>query len=243
MILRTGRARALRSIETKTTGTDMVTDIDRASEKLIVGRLADARPDDGVLGEEGSTRPSKTGVEWVIDPVDGTTNYLYGFPSFAVSIAARRDGATIAGAVHDPTHDETFVAARGHGATINGEPLTMGEGPPLASALVSTGFAYRPDRRGVQASLLPYVLPRVRDIRRTGAASLDLCWVALGRVDAYFEWGLAPWDWAAASLVVEEAGGRVIELPGGTVVAAAPRLAEALVELLAEAGLDETLLA
>ena len=223
------------AVETKSSSTDMVSEVDRASEALIARRLRELRPADGMLAEEGTTSASTSGVEWVADPLDGTTNYLYGFPSFAVSLAARIDGVVVAGAVHDPVHDETFAAARGSGASCNGARLAVVGAPTLAGALVGTGFAYDSDRRGVQARLLPTVLPAVRDIRRAGAASLDLCWTAAGRLDAYYEWGLAPWDWAAGALIAEEAGCRVGRLDDTTIVAAPPHLFDELVALLERA--------
>ena len=231
-LLTDGLQRTRTAVETKTTGTDMVTEIDRASEALIAKLLADYRPGDGLLAEEGTANASSTGVEWIADPLDGTTNYLYGFPAFGISLAARLDGNVIAAAVHDPTHGETFVAAKGHGARCNGDLLRVGGPPSLATALVGTGFAYDAARRAIQARLLPRVLPRVRDIRRAGAAALDLGWVGLGRLDAYYEWGLAPWDWAGGSLVAEEAGAITGRLRDDTLVAAPPQLFDALVELL-----------
>jgi myo-inositol-1(or 4)-monophosphatase len=231
-LLMSGLDRARTTVETKTTGTDMVTEIDRASESLIARLLAEHRPGDGLLAEEGTASASTTGVEWVVDPLDGTTNYLYGFPAFASSLAARVDGTVVAAAVHDPTHRETFIAARGHGSSCNGRPLRVVGPPTLATALLGTGFAYDPARRAVQAELLPRVLPSVRDIRRAGAAALDLCWVGLGRLDAYYEWGLAPWDWAGGSLVAEEAGAVTGRLRDDTLIAAPPQLFDALVALL-----------
>lgn len=231
-LLREALHRTRTTVETKSTGTDMVTEIDRASEALIARLLQEARPGDGMLGEEGTATASTTGVRWIADPLDGTTNYLYGFPAFGVSIAAEVDGRVVAGAVHDPIHGETFVASLGAGATCNGRALAVGGPSSLSTALVGTGFSYDRDRRRWQASLLPRVLPAVRDIRRAGAAALDLCWVALGRLDAYYEWGLAPWDWAAGSFIAREAGARTGELTDGTQIAAPPHLYDDLVALL-----------
>jgi len=233
-VLRDGQRRTRTTVETKSTGTDMVTEIDRASEALIGRLLRDARPGDGLLAEEGTARESTTGVRWIADPLDGTTNYLYGFPAFGVSIAAELDGLVVAGAVHDPTHDETFSAALGAGAACNDIAMRIVGPPTLATALIGTGFSYDRERRREQAMVLPRVLPNVRDIRRAGAAALDLCWVGLGRLDAYYEWGLAPWDWAAGSLIASEAGARVGRLPDDTVVAAPPHLFDELVELLGD---------
>ena len=215
---------------TKTSATDMVTDMDRASEDLVVERLARARPDDGILAEEGAGREGTSGVRWVIDPLDGTINYLYGNPNFGVSIAAEIDGAGKVGVVFDPARDELFTAVAGRGAHLNGDAIAVSGGDELAQALVATGFSYRPERRADQARVLTAVLPAVRDIRRSGAATLDLCWVACGRVDAYFERGLQPWDLAAGAVVATEAGARVEGLDGpvpgsGSVLAATPALA------------------
>ncbi len=237
-----GRARTM--VATKSSGTDMVTEVDRASEALIVERLLAARPDDGVLGEEGAEQAGTSGVTWVIDPLDGTTNYLYGYPGFSVSIAAVAEGRTVAGVVVDPIHRETFTAVAGGGAWCNGERLA-GPGPaPLAETLLGTGFSYDPDRRARQGAVLAQVLPHVRDVRRGGAAAVDQCWVGRGRLDAFFERGLAPWDLAAGALVAAEAGARVGDLDGGTagghgVLVAHPERFDELAGLLREAGARE----
>jgi myo-inositol-1(or 4)-monophosphatase len=236
-----GMASLRSEVDTKTSATDMVTDMDRASESLLVEGLARARPDDAVLAEEGASRSGSSGVRWVIDPLDGTTNYLYGHPSFAVSIAAEVDGRPVVGVVADPSRNELFTAVAGGGAHRDGEPIHVTDGDQLSSALVATGFSYLPERRATQAAVLSTVLPAVRDVRRCGAASLDLCWVGCGRVDAYYEAGLQPWDLAAGLVVATEAGARVEGLEGpvpesGSVVAAAPALLEPLRELLRQAG-------
>lgn len=232
-------------VETKSSGTDMVTEMDRAAERLIVDALLAARPDDGIVGEEGTDRAGSSGVRWIVDPLDGTTNYLYRQAGFAVSIAAEVDGpdgsTVVAGCVHDPLHGDVFAAALGHGATRNGTPVRASTVTDLDRALVATGFSYDPARRGRQAAVLTTLLPRVRDIRRLGAASVDLCSVACGRVDAYYEKGLAPWDHAAGSLVAAEAGARVGDLDGGApsgafTLAAPVALFEPLRDLLAGAG-------
>jgi myo-inositol-1(or 4)-monophosphatase len=173
---------------------------------------------------------------WVIDPLDGTTNYLYGYPAWAVSVALEDADGRLAGVVFDPVADELFAAARGRGATLNDEPIRVREiAPTLERALVATGFGYDPDRRAMQADVLLRVLPKVRDIRRGGAAAIDLAWVAAGRVDAYYERGPQRWDWAAGRLHVEEAGGTVLDLPGEPhgVLAASHALAGPLYELVA----------
>lgn len=230
-----GQARA--RIDTKTSSTDMVSEVDRQAEAAVTGILTDRRPADAVLGEEGTSREGTTGVRWVVDPLDGTTNYLFGIPAFSVSIAAEVDGEPVVGVVVDPSRDETWAAIRGRGARRNGQPARVATGrSTLETALVGTGFGYRAERRQEQARVAATVLPRVRDIRRFGSAALDLCWVAGGRLDAYYEWGLNPWDLRAGQLICSEAGGRVGVLPGRTVVASVPDLHEPLVALLTEAG-------
>lgn len=221
----------------KSSSTDMVSAADRDAEALIRRGLREARPDDGLLGEEGSHRESGSGRRWVVDPLDGTTNFLYGLPQWAVSIALEGE----VGVVYDPVRDELFAAQRGSGAALNGEVLRLGAPPSLSTALVATGFGYDAERRGKQGAVIGRVLPRVRDLRRAGAAALDLCWLAAGRVDAYYERGLNAWDWAAARIVVAEAGGAVADLerePHG-LAAAHPDLLPQLLELLedAEAGI------
>jgi myo-inositol-1(or 4)-monophosphatase len=234
------------AVDTKSTGTDMVTEMDQGSERLIVEGILSARPDDGILGEEGAAVAGTSGVRWIIDPLDGTTNYLYGHPGFAVSIAAEVGGETQVGVVRDVVHRDEFTATRGGGAARNGVPLHRLGAPPPAMALVATGFSYQPGVRARQAEVLVDLLPRVRDIRRMGAAAVDLCSVACGRVDAYYEFGLAPWDLAAGSLVATEAGCVVAELDGeplpsssSTVVVAPAPLFEPFRALLLAAGAGE----
>jgi len=222
---------------TKSSATDIVTVMDQRAERAIVDRITAARPDDGFLGEEGAAVDGTSGVTWVIDPIDGTVNYLYEIPSYAVSVAARVGDQVVAGAVVNPVSGETWSALRGEGAWLDGRPVRVNAAPPLELALVATGFGYAARRRGRQAEILRTVLPRVRDVRRAGAASLDLCALASGRVDAYYEQGLKPWDLAAGGLVAEEAGAVVGGLRGGPagealVVAAPVGLFEPLVELL-----------
>jgi myo-inositol-1(or 4)-monophosphatase len=230
-----GRERIL--VETKSSRTDMVTEMDRASEQLIVRELLTARPDDGIVGEEGSARTGTSGVRWLVDPIDGTTNYLYGFPGWSVSIAAEDDEGVVAGVVVDPSHRDVFSAARGGGARRNGEPIRCSAQTVLAETLVGTGFNYQADQRRRQAEVLVTLLPQVRDIRRMGSASVDLCSVACGRVDAYYERGVSWWDIAAGSLIAAEAGAVVSSLDGGpvtgdSVMALAPGVAASLSELL-----------
>ena len=227
--------------DTKSSPTDVVTAADRASEALLVEGIRAARPGDGILGEEGASDDGTTGVRWVVDPVDGTVNYLYGLPQWAVSIGVEVEGTTQVGVVHDPAKGETWTAVRGSGARLNGTPLRCTAATDLSQALVATGFGYDARRRAAQAALLPTLLPAVRDVRRMGAGALDLCAVAAGRVDAYYEQGLSPWDMSAGLLIATEAGARVGGLSGrepsyDLVLAAAPGVFDALHDLLA--GLD-----
>ena len=225
-------------VDTKSSATDMVSDADRAAEELLTGLLRRERPDDGVLGEEGASEGGASGRRWVIDPLDGTTNYLYRYRAWGVSVALEdASGDGLVGVVRDPLNSETFAAVRGGGASLNGSPIEVSGKTDLATALVATGFGYDADVRRGQAELLLRVLPRVRDVRRAGAAALDLCHVAAGRLDGYFERGIHHWDYAAGALIVAEAGGRVLALEGGRfgLAAGAPGLVEELVELTREA--------
>jgi len=223
------------AVATKSTKTDLVTQYDRQAEALIVERLLTARPDDAVLGEEGSARPGTSGVRWVVDPLDGTTNFVYGFPAFAVSIAAEVEGEVVAAVVSDVVRGEQFAASLGGGTHLDGRPVRASDKADLATALVGTGFSYRAEVRGQQAAVLPLVLPHVRDVRRAGSAALDLCWAACGRLDAFWERGLAPWDRAAGMFLAREAGA-VVEDVDGTVLAAAPGIHEPFRALLDRAG-------
>ncbi|HEY6532592.1 MAG TPA: inositol monophosphatase family protein [Acidimicrobiales bacterium] len=236
-----GLQRARTTVDTKTTGTDMVTEMDRASERLLVDGILAVRPDDGVLGEEGTDHAGTSGVRWVLDPLDGTTNYLYGHAGFAVSIGVQVEGRSVAGVVHDPLHGDVFTATLGGGAHRNGRLIGVSEEDELGRALVATGFSYVPSRRRRQAAVLERVIPHVRDIRRMGAAAVDLCSVACGRVDAYYERGLHPWDHAAGALVAREAGALVGHLDGSEetedfILCAPPALWQPLQDLLAEVG-------
>jgi myo-inositol-1(or 4)-monophosphatase len=233
-------------VSTKSSGTDMVSEMDRASEALIVKGILRERPDDAILGEETGGRDGSSGVRWVIDPLDGTTNYLYRHPTWSVSIGVEVDGEAHVGVVAAPGHHEVFTAVRGQGARLNGAPIAVTDEAELASALVGTGFGYLASRRAAQAELLPDLLPKVRDIRRNGVASLDLCWVACGRLDAYFEAGGQPWDVAAGLLIATEAGARASGLDGGpvapeSVMVAAPGVAAELFDLLVRLGASEPL--
>jgi myo-inositol-1(or 4)-monophosphatase len=198
----------------KTTATDLVSDADRDSEKLIRDTLARERPDDGLLAEEGTSEAGESGRRWVFDPLDGTVSYLYGYPHWCVSVALEDTQGPAVGVVYDPMRHELFAAERDAGATLGGRSIRVREAPPLAEALVATGFGYDATWRAEQAEVVRRLLPAVRDIRRAGSAALDLAWLAAGRLDAYYERGLSAWDWAAGSLLVREAGGAVEELAG-----------------------------
>ena len=233
------------AVTTKSSATDLVTATDQAVEALIAERLLGARPHDGILGEEGASVEGTSGVTWVVDPIDGTTNFSYGYPAFCTSIAAELDGHVVVGVVHDPVRGQTFSARLGGGAFLDGRPATVRPaGPPLAHALLGTGFGYDAGRRAAQGEVLARVVPHVRDIRRAGSAALDLCTVGCGRLDAYYERGLQHWDHAAGGLVAAEAGAWVGTLEGGpldserTVVAARRDLVEPLLALLRDAGAD-----
>lgn len=197
-------------VVSKSSQTDPVTQADHASEDLIARRLLSARPDDGLLGEEDAdNRRGTSGVRWVVDPLDATVNFTYRLPHWCVSIAAEDDEGPLVGVVHDPLRNEVFAAHRGGGTTLNGERVRVTEVDDLAHTLVATGFAYDPDVRADQGDDAADLLRHVRDLRRAGSAALDLAYVACGRVDAYVEFALAPWDWAAGRLLVAEAGGVV----------------------------------
>lgn len=243
-LLLEGLTRGALDMTTKSSSTDLVTEIDRAAEELIVSGIRRSRPHDGLLGEEGAAHAGTSGVRWIIDPIDGTTNFVYGHPGFAVSIAVEVDGEVAAGVVTVPLHEDVFTAIRGRGSFRNGARLHAEAPSELASALVATGFAYDPVRRGRQGAVLAALLPEVRDVRRMGAASVDLCSVACGRVDAYYERGLQTWDHAAGALVASEAGARVADLDGNPpssslLLAAAPGLWDTLATRLEALGARE----
>ncbi|MGK2957028.1 MAG: inositol monophosphatase family protein [Acidimicrobiales bacterium] len=240
-LLLEGLGQVRTGIGTKTSSTDMVSEVDRASEKLIVGGIQVARPQDAILGEEGTNQEGTTGVRWIIDPLDGTTNYLYGLPSFAVSIGVEINGVAEVGVVLDPFHDETFVARRGSGATRNDQSISCNNTSELSNALVGTGFGYDPARRKQQGAMVAQLLANVRDIRRVGASAIDLCWVACGRLDAYFERGSQPWDHAAGLLIAAEAGATTLwdeigSPSGDLIVASAPTIFKSLLEYVQPEG-------
>jgi len=224
-------------IATKSTPTDLVSEADVAAERLIRERIHAARPDDALLGEEGSDVEGSSGLRWVVDPLDGTVNFLFGIPQWCVSIAVDDDGGTLAGVVYDAMRDELWAATNDGPATMNGETIQAPERDDLATAMVATGFGYQPDVRRVQADVVARLLPQVRDVRRLGSAALDLTWTAAGRYDAYFERGLNAWDLAAGELVCARAGLAVVPLPpappsGPGVLVAPAALAAVLAPLL-----------
>jgi len=237
------RSQGVEVAASKSSTEDIVTFADRETEALIRSRLAELRPDDGFFGEESGAEAGTSGLTWVVDPIDGTVNFLYGIPHYAVSIAVVEGDPdpltwrSLAGAVVNPASGETFTGVQGGGAFLDGSPIRVGAAEELSQALVGTGFSYLADIRTEQAEALGGLLHRVRDIRRMGAASLDLCAVACGRLDAYFERRLSPWDHAAGALVAREAGARVTGLDGAPpssefVLAAEPLLAASLEQLL-----------
>lgn len=254
-LIRAGRDRVENGgdlvVSAKSTPTDVVTEQDRASEAFLVGELRRRRPGDAILGEEGGSYQESgsyepDAVRWLVDPIDGTVNYLYGIPQYAVSVAAEVGGAVVAGAVHNPVSGETFRATAGGGAWLAApgradRRLAVSGCAELPLALLGTGFSYDAADRAAQARIAAEVLPRVRDIRRLGAASLDLCFLAAGRVDAYYEHRLNPWDYAAGGLVAAEAGALVTGLYGRAAgphlyAAAGPGLAAAFFALLESLG-------
>jgi myo-inositol-1(or 4)-monophosphatase len=237
------RAGRVQVAATKSSSTDVVTEMDRLAEELIRGRISAVRPSDAILGEEGGQTGDTGGapVRWVIDPLDGTVNYLYGLPGWAVSIAAEVAGEIVAGVVAVPTRNEMFSAVRGQGARLWSDGtrtvLHCRPGVPLDQALVATGFGYRAARRKVQGHVVAALLPRIRDIRRAGVASVDLCSLAAGQLDGYYERGLNYWDYAAGALIAGEAGAVVGGLrgapaSGSMLVAAGPELFGPLTEAL-----------
>ena len=234
------------AVRTKSSPTDPVTVVDTETERLLRDRLAQLRPNDPVLGEEGGGPAvglvPAGAVTWVLDPIDGTVNFVYGIPAYGVSVAAQVDGVSVAGAVADVVSGEVYTAALGQGAKVEGptgqKALRCNTVDGLSMALLGTGFGYAPGRRATQAALLAQLMPEVRDVRRIGSAALDLCMVAAGRLDVYYEHGLNLWDWAAGALIAAEAGAQVLlpTEPAGPLVAAPPGIAEEFHAALARAG-------
>jgi myo-inositol-1(or 4)-monophosphatase len=227
------------AISAKSTPTDLVSEADVATERLIRARLEAARPDDAILGEEGDDRAGTSGLRWVVDPLDGTVNFLFGIPQWCVSVACEDDHGTLAGVVYDPMREETWAATRDGDATLNGTPVRSPGRGELATALVATGFGYAADVRESQAQVVARLLPLVRDVRRLGAAALDLAWAAAGRVDAYYERGVKHWDVAAGALICARAGLAVHELPPAPpadsgLLVAPPAIADELLALVTD---------
>jgi myo-inositol-1(or 4)-monophosphatase len=193
-------------VTAKSSPTDLVSEADHAAERLIRDRLAAARPGDGFLGEEGGNATGSSGLRWVVDPLDGTINFLFGIPQWAVSIACEDETGALVGVVYDPLRDELFSAERDGSPTLDGRPITASTKADMATAMVGTGFGYDAEVRRAQAAIAARLLPEVRDLRRFGAAAIDLAWTACGRLDAYYEHGLNAWDLAAGGLICRQAG-------------------------------------
>jgi myo-inositol-1(or 4)-monophosphatase len=224
-------------VDRKSSATDMVSDADREAEQWIRDRLRRERPGDSILGEERGETSGTGGLLWVVDPLDGTTNYLYRHPTWSVSIACEDDEGARVAVVHHPVAGETFTAVRGGGAMLNRAPIRVSDASDLSRSLIGTGFGYRAAVRAEQARALVDILPDVRDVRRAGSAAIDLCWVACGRLDGYYELGVQRWDTAAGVLIAGEAGATVSRLePAGSadggVLAAAPGIHDALIGLV-----------
>jgi myo-inositol-1(or 4)-monophosphatase len=209
----------------KSSATDPVSEADKASERLITAALLQARPDDGLLGEEGADRPGTSGIRWVVDPLDGTVNFLYGIAAWSVSIACEDPDGALVGVVHQPVTGAVYSAVRGEGAFTDGRRLRVNDPVELSKALIATGFSYDAEDRRRQSAALALLLPQVRDVRRIGSAALDLCMVAAGAVDAYYEDTTSIWDWCAGALIAAEAGAVVRPLSNG-LLAAGPALVD-----------------
>ena len=220
-------------VSSKSSPTDLVSDADRDAEKLLIELISSERPDDGFVTEESEGRPSQSGIDWILDPLDGTVNFLFRIPWWCVSVAARDETGMVAGAIYQPNLDEMFSAARGKGAFLKGSSIQVSDRDTIDRAMIGTGFSYDPRRRFEQAAIVARVVPRARDIRRFGSAALDLAHVACGRLDGFYEGPLEEWDKAAGLLLVTEAGGVVTELPAdGQVIASGPKIHDALVALV-----------
>jgi myo-inositol-1(or 4)-monophosphatase len=239
------RPDAAAAVRAKSTPTDPVTVVDTETERLLRDRLAELRPGEHILGEEeGGSTGGGEGLTWVLDPIDGTVNFVYGIDNYAVSVAVQRDGSSLAGAVANVPTATLYSAALGHGARVQRDglttPLRSSAAVDLSMSLVGTGFSYAPEQRVRQAEILTRLVPAVRDVRRMGSAALDLCMVAAGALDAYYEDGVHVWDWAAGALIAAEAGASLVLPPAdggaGQIVAAAPGIADALIDALRRSG-------
>lgn len=238
-----GRRAGRVSATTKSSPTDMVTEFDRASEAMIVAGLTNERPHDAIVGEEGASRPGTSGLTWHIDPIDGTSNFYFDLPMWAVSIGVADAEGPLAGAVYAPALGEMWRGARGCGATMNGTPIRARDNEVLADAMVCTGYSYRVSERPAHARRVARLVTEVRDVRRFGAAAVDICLVATGRLDAYFEEHLHSWDLVAAQVIATESGAVVTDYAGAPVTPAQVLVASAaihgaVVDLLARAGRD-----
>lgn len=237
------------NIGTKSSGSDLVSEMDQGAETLIVDLITTSRAGDSILGEEGSNRIGDSGVRWIIDPLDGTVNYLFGIPLWGVSIAVEVDGIVQLGVITIPETNKSYVGIAGVGSFCvtneRVEELQVRRGSQVKNALIATGFGYSSVRRGLQAEIVATVLPQIADIRRSGCAVVDLCWLASGFIDGYFEIGLNPWDYSAGALIVALAGGRV-EAPidndlGKLLISSTPEIFDEFEELLNAAGAHELL--
>jgi myo-inositol-1(or 4)-monophosphatase len=233
-------------VDTKSSPTDSVTVMDRTAEAMIISLLLGERPDDGLIGEEGGERTGTSGVRWIVDPLDGTVNYLFGLPMWGVSIAAEVEGEVVVGVVATPEFAESYVAVRGRGAwlVVDGSAtrLAVRDCDALSDALVTTGFGYSAQMRHRQSDIVTGLIRDIRDVRRLGAAVIDFCWLARGRLDAYYEKGLHSWDYAAGALIAAEAGAVVTGLHDDDlsdfIVAAVPGIASGMRRALAEVEAD-----
>lgn len=228
-------------VSSKSSPTDLVSDADRDAEELLIELISSERPDDGFVTEESEGRASESGVDWILDPLDGTVNFLFRIPWWCVSVAARDETGVVAGAIYQPNLDEMFSAARGDGAFLNGAPMKVSDRDRIDRALIGTGFSYVPEARAEQAQIVARVIPRARDVRRFGSAALDLAHLACGRLDGFYEAPLEEWDKAAGLLLVTEAGGVVTPLPAPQglttgAIASGPKIHGALVALVTREG-------
>jgi len=229
--------RAPEGVSSKSTPTDPVSDADRASEELLIALISKERPDDGYVTEESDGKESSSGLNWVLDPLDGTVNFLFGIPWWCVSLAVEDQEGAVAGAIYNPNTDEMFTAARGSGAWMDRSPVRVSDREDIPTALIGTGFSYDPEARKEQAAIVSRVLPTARDVRRSGSAALDLAHLACGRLDGFYEAPLEHWDKAAGLLLIREAGGVVTELPGPRgltdgAICSGPKLHDELVRLV-----------
>lgn len=224
-------------VNTKSSRTDLVSEVDLEAERTIIEMIEGARPDDAIVAEEGSSRTGTSGIRWIIDPLDGTTNYLYRYPGFTVSIGIEVNGRKTIGVVHDSYHQRIYTAVIGQLAFCNNKSVSVNESVELADALIATGFMYNALYRSKQAHSIAQILPHIRDIRRSGSASLDLCLLASGCIDGYFEYGVHPWDITAGGVIAATAGAKVASIPTHTeastlLVASHPSIFDSLLHLL-----------